>query len=80
MAQLGSEQPETHGNHPVHLIGAGSERRKRVTPLLEARQLTKVFPRAQSVVEVLRGCDFLLAEGESVAVTGLSVLDRSFSL
>ena len=37
----------------------------RVIPLLEARQLTKVFPRAQSVVEVLRGCDFILAEGES---------------
>jgi len=37
----------------------------------------KTFPRAAGVVEVLRGCDFALAEGESVAVTGPSGSGKS---
>ncbi len=45
--------------------------------LLEARDLYKSFPRAGGVVEVLRGCDFLLAQGEAVAVTGPSGSGKS---
>ena len=45
--------------------------------LLEARNLHKSFPRAGSTVEVLRGCDFSLAQGEAVAVTGPSGVGKS---
>jgi lipoprotein-releasing system ATP-binding protein len=48
-----------------------------VTPLLQADGLVKVFPRAESVVKVLTGCDFELSEGESVAVTGPSGSGKS---
>jgi lipoprotein-releasing system ATP-binding protein len=48
-----------------------------VTLLLQADQLVKTFPRHGSVVEVLRGCDFALAEGETVAVTGPSGSGKS---
>jgi len=45
--------------------------------LLEARNLHKSFPRASSTVEVLRDCDFGLAQGEAVAVTGPSGVGKS---
>jgi len=48
-----------------------------VTPLLEAKELSKTFPRATSRVEVLRRCDFQLAEGQSVGVTGASGSGKS---
>lgn len=45
--------------------------------LLEARNLHKSFPRAGGTVEVLRGCEFALAPGEAVAVTGPSGVGKS---
>lgn len=48
-----------------------------MTPLLQADGLVKVFPRHDGVVEVLTGCDFALAERESVAVTGPSGSGKS---
>lgn len=48
-----------------------------MTPLLQAERLVKVFPRHDGVVEVLTGCDFELAERESVAVTGPSGSGKS---
>jgi lipoprotein-releasing system ATP-binding protein len=45
--------------------------------LLEARDLHKSFPRAATTVDVLRRCDFRLARGEAVAVTGPSGSGKS---
>jgi predicted ABC-type transport system involved in lysophospholipase L1 biosynthesis ATPase subunit len=45
--------------------------------LLEARNLTKNFPRAGATVEVLRDCHFALEEREAVAVTGPSGSGKS---
>ena len=45
--------------------------------LLEARNLDKGFPRAGGLVEVLRDCQFQLAEREAVAVTGPSGSGKS---
>jgi len=45
--------------------------------LLEAKNLTKTFPRAGGEVEVLRSCDFQLAQGEAVAVMGASGAGKS---
>lgn len=45
--------------------------------LLEARNLTKNFPRAGATVEVLRDCQFVLREREAVAVTGPSGSGKS---
>lgn len=45
--------------------------------LLEARDLHKSFPRAGATVDVLRACDFQLARGEAVAVTGPSGSGKS---
>jgi lipoprotein-releasing system ATP-binding protein len=44
---------------------------------LEARDLEKNFPRAGGLVEVLRDCQFTLAEKEAVAVTGPSGSGKS---
>jgi lipoprotein-releasing system ATP-binding protein len=46
-------------------------------PLLEARRIGKVFPRAGGTVEVLRDCDFHLDQGEAVAVIGPSGSGKS---
>ena len=48
-----------------------------MTPLLEASDLTKRFPRSGGVVEVLAGCSLALAEGEAVAVMGASGAGKS---
>jgi lipoprotein-releasing system ATP-binding protein len=48
-----------------------------VTALLEARGLAKIYRRRQGDVTVLAGCDFALAEGEAVAVTGPSGSGKS---
>ncbi len=45
--------------------------------LLEARNLSKNFPRAGATVEVLRDCQFALREREAVAVTGPSGSGKS---
>ncbi len=45
--------------------------------LLEAQKLNKSFPRAGGAVQVLRNCDFSLARGEAVAVTGRSGSGKS---
>lgn len=45
--------------------------------LLEAKNLDKHFPRAGGMVEVLRDCQFHLAEREAVAVTGPSGSGKS---
>jgi len=45
--------------------------------LLEAKNLDKSFPRAAGTVEVLRDCQFQLAEREAVAVTGPSGSGKS---
>lgn len=45
--------------------------------LLEARDLEKNFPRAAGLVEVLKDCQFALAEKEAVAVTGPSGSGKS---
>lgn len=45
--------------------------------LLEARGLTKIFPRRQGEVVVLRDCEFTLAAGEAVAVVGPSGSGKS---
>lgn len=45
--------------------------------LLEARNLSKNFPRAGGLVEVLRDCQFTLAEREAVSVTGPSGSGKS---
>jgi len=45
--------------------------------LLEARNLAKNFPRAGGLVEVLRDCQFTLAEREAVSVTGPSGSGKS---
>jgi lipoprotein-releasing system ATP-binding protein len=45
--------------------------------LLEARNLEKTFPRAGGSVEVLRNCQFSLADREAVAVTGPSGSGKS---
>jgi predicted ABC-type transport system involved in lysophospholipase L1 biosynthesis ATPase subunit len=44
---------------------------------LEARNLTKSFPRAGNTIEVLRDCGFRLEAGEAVAVTGPSGSGKS---
>ena len=44
---------------------------------LEARDLHKSFPRGDGEVSVLAGCDFQLAAGEAVAVTGPSGSGKS---
>ena len=46
-------------------------------PVLEARGISKSFPRADSVVEVLDRCDFRLEPGEAVAVIGPSGSGKS---
>ncbi len=45
--------------------------------LLEAQDVCKSFPRAAGDVEVLRDCNFSLAHGEAVAVTGASGSGKS---
>lgn len=45
--------------------------------LLETRGLTKIFPRSEGAVEVLRDCAFTLDAGEAVAVTGPSGSGKS---
>jgi lipoprotein-releasing system ATP-binding protein len=46
-------------------------------PLLEAHDLVKTFTKATGSVEVLRGVDFTLEEGEAVAVVGASGAGKS---
>ena len=41
-----------------------------MTTLLRAQQLKKIYHRLHGDVVVLNGCDFTLAQGESVAVIG----------
>jgi predicted ABC-type transport system involved in lysophospholipase L1 biosynthesis ATPase subunit len=48
-----------------------------MTSLLEARNLTKTFPRHGSTVDVLQSCDFNLAAGEAVAIMGPSGSGKS---
>ncbi len=48
-----------------------------MTALLEARGLQKIYHRRQGDVIVLAGCDFALAPGEAVAVTGPSGSGKS---
>ena len=48
-----------------------------MSKLLSCRGLGKVFPRAGEDLEVLRGCDFELDPGESVAVMGASGAGKS---
>ena len=45
--------------------------------LLEAHGLTKIFPRRQGEIVVLRDCEFSLAPGEAVAVMGPSGSGKS---
>ncbi len=48
-----------------------------MTTLLTALNLAKSFPRHGGLVEVLRGCELTLDEGEAVAITGLSGSGKS---
>ena len=46
-------------------------------PILEAKSLTKIFPRGEGQIEVLRDCRFVLMEGQNVAITGPSGSGKS---
>jgi predicted ABC-type transport system involved in lysophospholipase L1 biosynthesis ATPase subunit len=48
-----------------------------MSKFLEARDLTKVFPRSDGTVPVLQECQFTLDEGEAVAVVGRSGSGKS---
>ncbi len=48
-----------------------------MTAVLEARRLTKIFPRPQGELRVLDGCDLALAAGDSVSVVGPSGAGKS---
>lgn len=48
-----------------------------MTPLLEAKQLTKVFEKGSEKIPVLRGVDFSVHSGERIAITGASGVGKS---
>jgi lipoprotein-releasing system ATP-binding protein len=48
-----------------------------MSPFLEARDISKVFPRPGGDVHVLQQCGFALAEGEAVSVVGASGSGKS---
>jgi len=46
-------------------------------PLIETKALVRSYPRAGSTVEVLRGIDLVIGEGETISVAGASGVGKS---